>query len=58
MPEATEHHRDERVAAGPIPTSFSYAYIAACNQSEIAFPQIVGGQEVALPHLLTPECQE
>ncbi len=49
MPEPTEHHRDEL---------FSCAYIAACNQSEIAFPQIVTGQEMALPHLLNPECQD
>ncbi len=40
MPEPTEHHRDERVVAGPISTLFSYANIAACNQGEIAFLQI------------------
>ncbi len=59
MLESTEHHRDERVVAYPIPTPFSYAYIAACNQSEITFPQIADGQEVALPHLLNPwkQCQ-
>ncbi len=57
MPEPAEHHRDERVVAGPIPTPLSYAYIAACNQSEVAFPQIAGGQEVALPHLLNPQMQ-
>ncbi len=59
MPEATEHHHDERVVAGPIPTPFSYAYIAVCNQLQIApLPQIAGGQDVTLPHLLTPECRE
>ncbi len=58
MAEPTEHHLDERVVLGPIHTPFSYAYIAACNQSEITFPQNVGGHEVALPHLLNPECQE
>ncbi len=58
MPEVTEHHHDERVVAGPIPTPFSYAYIAACNQLEIDSPQIAGGQDVTLPHLLTPECRE
>ncbi len=58
MPEPMKHHRDERVVAGPIPTPLSYAYIAACNQLEIAFPQISGGQEVALPYLLNPGCQE
>ncbi len=58
MPEPMEHHRDERVVASPIPKPLSYAYIAACNQLEIAFPQISGGQEVALPYLLNPECQE
>ncbi len=58
MPEPTEHHRDEQVVGGPIPALFCSVYIDACNQSEIAFPQIPSGQEVALPHLLNPECQE
>ncbi len=58
MRKPMEHHRDARVVAGPVPTLFSYAYTAVCNQSEIAFPQVADGQEVALPHLLNPECQE
>ncbi len=58
MQEKTEHHLGERVVVGPIPTLISYAYIAACTQSEIAFPQIAGGEEVALPHLLNPKCME
>ncbi len=58
VPEPTEHHLDERVIAGSIHTPFSYAYNAACNQSEIDFPQNADGQEVALPRLLNPECQE
>ncbi len=45
-------HRDERVVAGPNPTLFYYA----CNQGEITFLQIAGGEEglttLALPHLL------
>ncbi len=53
----TEYHHDERVVAGPEPTLFSYAYIAACNQGEFAYLQIAGGEEglttLALPHLLT-----
>ncbi len=52
-----EHHRDDRLVAGPNPTQFYYACIAACNQGEIAYLQIAGGQEglttLALPHLLT-----
>ncbi len=40
MPERMEHHRDERAVTFPIPTPFSYSYIPACNQSEIAHPQI------------------
>ncbi len=62
MPEPTEHHRDERVEAGPILTPFCYAYTAASNQSEIALLKIAGSKEVetsmALPHLLKPGCQE
>ncbi len=62
MPEPTEHHRDERLVAGPVSTLFSYAHIAACNQGEIAFLQIADGQQVgtqmALYRLITPECQE
>ncbi len=57
MPEPTEHHRGERVVAGPITNVFSYANTAAYIQSEIAYLQIAGGQEmatsIALPHLLT-----
>ncbi len=49
-------------AISPIPTPFSYANTAACNQSEIAFVQIAGGHEVetnmALTHWLTLVCQE
>ncbi len=56
MPDPTEHH------SGPIPSSFSYVCIAACNQSQIGFPQITGGLEaettMALPHLLIPQCQQ
>ncbi len=62
MPEPTEHLRGERVVAGPIKNLFSYSNTAAYIQSEIAYLQIAGGQEmatsIALPHLLTPECQE
>ncbi len=62
MPEPTEYHREERLVQGPIPTSFSHAYIAAYDQPEIASIQIVGGQKVetamSLPYLLTPECKE
>ncbi len=46
----------------PIPTPFSYANRAVCNQSEIAFVQIAGGHEVetnmALTHWLTHEFKE
>ncbi len=62
MLEPTEHHRGEWVVAGPITNLFSYANTVAYIQSEIAFLQIAGGQEIAtniaLPHLLTPVCQE
>ncbi len=62
MPEPTEHHRDERVVAGPVSTLFSCAYIAACNQGEITFLQIADGQQVgtqmALYRLITPVYQE
>ncbi len=62
MPEPTEQCLDEQMLAGPIPTPFSYTYIATCNQGKIAFLQIADGQEIettmALPHLLTPECLE
>ncbi len=62
MPEAAEHHREERLVAGHNLTQFYYACIAACNQGEFAFLHIAGGQEVGtrmtLPQLLTPECQE
>ncbi len=62
MPEPTEHLRDERVLSGPIPSQFSYAYIAACNQAKIAFLQIAEEKGIkttmALPDLLTPKCQE
>ncbi len=58
MPEPTEHHRDERVVAGPILTPFSYAYTAAYNQSEIALLRIASSNEMenlmAVPHLLKP----
>ncbi len=43
MPEPTELHRDEREVARPIPTTLSYEYIVACDQSEVAFLQIVSG---------------
>ncbi len=36
MPEPTEHRRDERVVGGRFPIPFSYSYIAACIDSEIA----------------------
>ncbi len=55
MPEVAEHHREERVVAGPNPTKFYYARIAACNQGEIAYLQIVeqeGLTTLALPHFL------
>ncbi len=42
MSRPTEHLRDEQVVAVPIPTLFSYAYIAACNETEIVFLQIAG----------------
>ncbi len=62
MPKSTEHHRDEWMEVSPIPTQFSQAYMAICNESGIAFLQIACEQEeeitMALPHLLTPECQE
>ncbi len=63
MLEPTEHHRDERmVADGPIPTLFSYASIDDCYEAEISFLQVAGVEEVeptiALPHLLSSECQE
>ncbi len=57
MPEPTEQG-----VLDPIPSSFSYAYVAECNQAKIAFLQIAGGKGVettmALPHLLNPGCQE
>ncbi len=46
MPEPTEHHRDDQVVVGLIQTLFSYAYMATCNQSEIAFLQFAGGKGV------------
>ncbi len=62
MPGPTEHHRAERVVAGPITNLFSYSNTAAYIQLEIAYLQIAGGHEIAttiaLLHLLTPECQE
>ncbi len=49
-------------AISPIPTPFSYAKTAACNQSKIAFVQIAGGHEVettmALSRLSTHEFKE
>ncbi len=60
MPKSTEHHRDERMVAGPTP--FSYAYIDESDEAEIAFLHIadVEGVEASepLPHLLIPKCQE
>ncbi len=62
MLEPTEHHRDERMVAGPIPISFSYPYIAGCNKVEISFVQVRGVEGIeptmALPYLLSPACQE
>ncbi len=42
MLEPTEHHRDERMVASPIPTPFSYASIDDCNEAEISFLQVAG----------------
>ncbi len=58
MPEEMEQHRNERLAADPIPTPFAYARITACNQSQMAFPIITGGLGVGTPHLVTPKCKE
>ncbi len=58
MPEPKEHHSEERVVAAPFPAPCLYAYIAACDQPYIAFPQFVDGQEVTLRHSLSPKCQE
>ncbi len=58
VPEPTEHHLDERVVSSPISLPFSYAYIAACNQANIAFLQIASERGVALLHTLTYECKE
>ncbi len=58
MLEPTEHHRDERVILGLIPSPFSYECIAACNQARVEFQQIACGKRVestmALPHFFKP----
>ncbi len=62
MVEPTEHRRDERMVASPIPTPFSYASIDDCCEAEISFlhAAFVEGVEptMARPHLLSSEWQE